>query len=98
MVDKKTYDIILMDLEMPVLNGLEATREIRKREEKSGGRVPVIVVTANVRREQIRVAMEAGAVSFFFFLFTCFFASASSNYTLCGFIHGSLADDFTRTE
>ena len=94
MVDKKTYDIILMDLEMPVLNGLEATREIRRGEEKSGGRVPVIVVTANVRQEQIRVAMEAGAVSFVFFLTMLF---ASSSYTLFVLARRSLTDDVTRT-
>lgn len=54
--------VILMDWEMPIMNGLEATAEIRKLE-KSGvlvRRIPVIGVTANVRQQQIQMAMDAG--------------------------------------
>jgi CheY-like chemotaxis protein len=70
MLEKKSFDIVLMDLEMPVLNGLAAMREIRKRELGREGelghrerpRLPVIAVTANVRKEQIDSAIAAGAV------------------------------------
>lgn len=54
--------VILMDIEMPVMNGLECTREIRKAE--SEGRVkrhlPIIAVSANAREGQVRYAMECG--------------------------------------
>ncbi|KAK7612979.1 hypothetical protein BKA81DRAFT_379022 [Phyllosticta paracitricarpa] len=55
-------DLILMDWEMPVMDGLTAVREIRRlqREGTVKGHVPVIAVTANVRGEQINTAMEAG--------------------------------------
>lgn len=62
----KTFDVVLMDLEMPVMDGLTAMHEIRAREENGKlppGRLPMIAVTANVRPEQIESAKEAGAVS-----------------------------------
>jgi CheY-like chemotaxis protein len=54
--------VILMDWEMPRMNGLTATTRIRdlEREGWLTGRIPVIGVTANVRQQQIRQAMEAG--------------------------------------
>ncbi|RMZ67557.1 sensory transduction histidine kinase [Pyrenophora seminiperda CCB06] len=54
--------LILMDWEMPIMNGLTAVSEIRKLEDEGllKGRIPVIGVTANVRKEQIDMAMTAG--------------------------------------
>lgn len=55
-------DVILLDWEMPVMNGLECCEQIR-RLEKEGQiirHVPVIAITANVRREQVERAMLAG--------------------------------------
>jgi len=48
---KTTFDIILMDLEMPIMNGIVATEEIRQRETsgKFSGRIPIIAVTGNAR-------------------------------------------------
>ncbi|RCW32004.1 response regulator [Marinilabilia salmonicolor] len=43
----KSYDIILMDLMMPVMDGLEATRNIRKRDQETGNRNIIIGLTAN---------------------------------------------------
>lgn len=66
-----TLDVILMDWEMPVMDGLTAVREIRKMERDGGplsGHLPVIAVTANVRNEQITKAMDAGMVSVCFSL------------------------------
>lgn len=54
--------VILMDIEMPVMNGLECTKKIREAE--SEGRVnrhlPIIAVSANAREGQVRYAMECG--------------------------------------
>lgn len=55
-------DVVLMDWEMPIMNGLEAVSQIRVLEQSGAmtGRLPVIGVTANVRQQQIQTAMEAG--------------------------------------
>ena len=42
------YDIVLMDIEMPVMDGIEALIALREREQESGGHLPVIAVTARV--------------------------------------------------
>jgi signal transduction histidine kinase/CheY-like chemotaxis protein len=57
------FDVILMDMQMPVMDGLTCTVEIRKLEHAGQleGRLPIIAVTANVRQEQIDSAMSAGA-------------------------------------
>ncbi|KAF2625562.1 aerobic respiration control sensor protein-like protein arcB [Macroventuria anomochaeta] len=55
-------NMILMDWEMPVMNGLECVANIRKMQGEGdvNGHVPVIVVTANVRSEQVEIALRAG--------------------------------------
>ncbi|KUJ17359.1 uncharacterized protein LY89DRAFT_733212 [Mollisia scopiformis] len=59
---KMDLSLILMDLEMPVMDGLACTRRIRdlEREGKIIGHVPIIAVTANTRLEQMETAIEAG--------------------------------------
>jgi CheY-like chemotaxis protein len=54
--------IILMDVEMPVMDGLGAVRRIRQLEAKGdiNKHIPVIAITANARQEQVAVALEAG--------------------------------------
>jgi signal transduction histidine kinase/CheY-like chemotaxis protein len=54
------FDIILMDMQMPVLDGCNATREIRKLPRKDASRVPIVAMTANVMQEDINRAMESG--------------------------------------
>ncbi|MDR1776552.1 MAG: response regulator [Desulfovibrio sp.] len=53
------YDMILMDVQMPVLDGYEATRRIRALE-SGERRTPVIAMTANVFREDVQKCLEAG--------------------------------------
>jgi PAS domain S-box-containing protein len=56
----RRYDVILMDLEMPVLDGLSAIREIRRRE--AGGRpVPILAMTAHATPNDVARSLEAGA-------------------------------------
>jgi len=40
------YDLVLMDVEMPAMNGIEATKAIRGREGREGGHIPIIALTA----------------------------------------------------
>ena len=54
------YDLILMDIHMPIINGIEATREIKKLKSK----LPVIVLSASNYQQAIQEAMEAGANQF----------------------------------
>ena len=54
------YDIVLMDLQMPVMGGLEATRRIRALPSKRKVRLPIVAMTANVFREDIDACLEAG--------------------------------------
>jgi signal transduction histidine kinase/CheY-like chemotaxis protein len=57
---KGYYDIILMDMQMPVMDGCTATREIRRMEKNSGGGTSIIAMTANVMHEDIQKAIESG--------------------------------------
>lgn len=61
-LERKPYDIVLMDIQMPVLDGIAATRMIRQR---YGPLAPyIIAVTANVTEEDRRNCMEAGMNDF----------------------------------
>ncbi len=60
MAKKKKYDVILMDMRMPVMDGLEATREIRKFDPN----IPIICMSANVYKEDKMAAEEAGMNDF----------------------------------
>lgn len=56
----KRYDIILMDIQMPVMNGYEATRAIRRLADKRLASVPVIAMTANAFQEDKAKALSEG--------------------------------------
>ncbi|KAK8020085.1 hypothetical protein PG990_005223 [Apiospora arundinis] len=55
-------DVILMDIEMPVMDGLTCTRKIRKYQESGeiDGHIPIMAVSANARSEQVSQARDAG--------------------------------------
>lgn len=60
-VEAGTWDLVLMDVQMPVLDGVEAARRIRARESRVGGRrTPIIALTANVMAHQVREYVGAG--------------------------------------
>ena len=54
------YDMILMDIQMPVLNGYEATKEIRRSSHKLAKTIPIIAMTANAFSEDIQHSLAAG--------------------------------------
>ncbi len=58
--ESESFDIILMDVQMPRVDGLEATRQLRKLEALRGTRTPVIALTANVMAEDIAKCRQAG--------------------------------------
>src|SRR5271156_648392 len=59
--ETQAWDIILMDIQMPEMNGVEATMAIRRREAESGrARTPIVAVTANAMTHQLAEYMAAG--------------------------------------
>lgn len=54
------FDAILMDVQMPVMNGHEAARAIRSLEREDAGRIPIIAMTANAFAEDEKAALDAG--------------------------------------
>ena len=54
------YDSILMDIQMPVMNGYEAVRKIRKMDRADAGSVWIVAMTANAFMEDVRLAKDAG--------------------------------------
>ena len=54
------YSAILMDVRMPVMDGLDATREIRKSDHPEAATIPIIAMTANVFDEDVERSIEAG--------------------------------------
>jgi two-component system sensor histidine kinase/response regulator len=60
LLQEQNYDLVLMDLQMPVMGGLEATRKIRERERGGGAHVPIVAMTAHAASEDRRQCEEAG--------------------------------------
>ncbi len=54
------YRLVLMDIQMPVMDGYEATRAIRELEDERLARIPIVAMTANAFEEDRRAAMDAG--------------------------------------
>ncbi len=58
--EQGTYDAILMDIRMPVMNGLEAAEAIRSLEREDAHTIPIIAMTANAFEEDVKLSLQAG--------------------------------------
>ena len=63
-VDGEQFDVVLMDLQMPEMDGLEATEVIRREEQKTGSHLPIIAVTANTMNGERDRCLRAGMDGF----------------------------------
>ena len=59
-VEKREFDLVLMDVQMPEMDGLEATRAIRQREKSSGEHLPIIAMTANAMTGDKEICLQSG--------------------------------------
>jgi two-component system sensor histidine kinase/response regulator len=59
-VRERRYGAVLMDMQMPVMDGLEATRRIRRAEAESGRRTPILAMTANAMKADLDLCLAAG--------------------------------------
>lgn len=55
-----TYDLVLMDVQMPVMNGRDATRELRASKREDLRRIPIVAMTADAFAEDVQMCIDAG--------------------------------------
>ncbi|MDY6912956.1 MAG: response regulator [Planctomycetota bacterium] len=59
-LDKQSFDLVLMDVQMPEMDGFEATATIRQSEQASGDHIPIIAMTAHAMKEDRQRCLQAG--------------------------------------
>lgn len=61
LLQEGSFDLVLMDVQMPVMDGISAIQLIREREKKSGQHIPIVAVTAHSLKEDREECLQAGA-------------------------------------
>ena len=64
LMEQERYDLVLMDLEMPIMDGFEATRHIRRDDKESVRHLPVVAITSSTSTNARNKAREAGMNDF----------------------------------
>src|SRR5205807_6332802 len=59
-LDREIFDLVLMDVQMPDMDGLEVTAAIRLKEKASGGHLPIVAMTAHAMKGDRERCLEAG--------------------------------------
>ncbi len=59
-ITRTAYDVVLMDCEMPEMDGYEATREVRRREEGTPNHLPIVALTGHTSDEEVQKCHQAG--------------------------------------
>lgn len=59
-VEKETYDVILLDINMPIMNGIEAVTELRKHADAKKKAIPVIAITGNAANHSVDYLKSVG--------------------------------------
>ena len=63
-IERQTFDLVLMDIQMPEMDGLEATQAIREKERLSGGHLPVVAMTAHAMKGDKEICLQTGMDSY----------------------------------
>jgi two-component system, sensor histidine kinase and response regulator len=63
-VERESFDVVLMDVQMPELSGIDATLAIRRREAGTGRHIPIIALTAHVMKSDVETCLVAGMDAF----------------------------------
>jgi PAS domain S-box-containing protein len=63
-MESETFDLVLMDIQMPEMDGFEATAAIRAREREKGGHIPIVAMTAHAMKGDQEQCLEAGMDSY----------------------------------
>ncbi|MBC7391510.1 MAG: response regulator [Opitutaceae bacterium] len=59
-VEKETFDVILLDINMPIMNGIEAVTELRKNADEKKKNIPVIAITGNAANHTVEYLKSVG--------------------------------------